>query len=60
MFVRGRVNPKAIVRLEGLGNLKKKKKSNDLIGDRTCDPSACSIRKFAGSIEVITSKIIQV
>jgi hypothetical protein len=39
--VRGRVDPRAIVRLEGLGKLKKK--FNDLIGNRTRDLLACSI-----------------
>jgi hypothetical protein len=37
---RGRVDPRAIVRLEGLGKLKK---SNDIMGTRTCDLLACSI-----------------
>jgi hypothetical protein len=39
--VRGRVDPRAIVRLEGSGELKKK--INDLIGNRTRYFSACSI-----------------
>jgi hypothetical protein len=38
--VRGSVNPRVIVRLEGLGQLKK---FNDLIGIRTRDLTACSI-----------------
>jgi hypothetical protein len=38
--VRGWVDPRAIVRLEGLGQLKK---SNDLTGSRTRDLPACSI-----------------
>jgi hypothetical protein len=38
--VRGWVDHRTIVRLEGLGQLKK---SNDLIGNRTRDLSACSI-----------------
>jgi hypothetical protein len=38
--VRGWVDTRAIVRLEGLGKLKK---SNDLIGNRTRDLLACSI-----------------
>jgi hypothetical protein len=38
--VRGRVDPRAIVRLEGLDQLKK---SNDLIGDQTRDLPACNI-----------------
>jgi hypothetical protein len=38
--VRGCVDPRAIVRVEGLGQLKKK--SNDLIGIRTRDLSTCS------------------
>jgi hypothetical protein len=37
--VRGRVDPKVIVRLEGLGQLKK---SNVLIGNRIRDLPACS------------------
>jgi hypothetical protein len=40
VYVRGRVDPTAIVRLEGLGQLKR---SNDLIGKRTRDLQACSI-----------------
>jgi hypothetical protein len=36
--VRGSVDPRAIVRLEGLGKLKK-----PLLGTRTCDLPACSI-----------------
>jgi hypothetical protein len=39
-LLRGWVDPSAIVRLEGLGKLKK---SNDLIGNRTRDLPACSI-----------------
>jgi hypothetical protein len=39
--VRGLVDPKAIVRLEGLGQLKKI--SSYLIGSRTRDVPACSI-----------------
>jgi hypothetical protein len=39
--VRGWVNPRAIVVLEGLGKLKKKKSSSS--GFRTCDPLACSV-----------------
>jgi hypothetical protein len=39
--VRGCVDPRAIVRLEGLGQLKKK--SNELIGNWTRDLPACSI-----------------
>jgi hypothetical protein len=35
------LSPKAIVRLEGLGKLKKK--SNDLIGTRTSDLPTCSM-----------------
>jgi hypothetical protein len=38
--VRGRVDPRAIGRLEGLGQLKI---SNDLIGTRSRDFPACSI-----------------
>jgi hypothetical protein len=38
--VRGRVDARAIVRLEGLGKLKK---SNNVLGNRTCDLPACSI-----------------
>jgi hypothetical protein len=38
--VRDRVDPRAIMLLEGLGQLKK---SNDLIGDRIRDLPACSI-----------------
>jgi hypothetical protein len=38
--VRGWVHPRAILRLEELGQLKK---SSDLIGNRTRDPPACSI-----------------
>jgi hypothetical protein len=38
--VRGRVDPRAIVRLEGLGQLKK---SNDLTGNQTRDLSACNV-----------------
>jgi hypothetical protein len=37
--VRDRVDPRDIVRLEGLGQLKI---SNDVIGNRTCDPRACN------------------
>jgi hypothetical protein len=37
---RGEVNPRAIMRLEGLGQLKK---SNDLIANRTRDLPSCSI-----------------
>jgi hypothetical protein len=33
-------DPRAIMRLEGLGELKK---FNDLMGNRTCDPPGCSI-----------------
>jgi hypothetical protein len=40
--VRGSVDPRAIVRLEVLGQLKKKK-SNDLIRNGTRDLPACSI-----------------
>jgi hypothetical protein len=40
IFVTGWVDPRAIVRLEGLGKLKK---SSDLMGNRTCDLPACSI-----------------
>jgi hypothetical protein len=39
--VRVRVNPRVIVRLEGLCKLEKK--SNDLVGNRTCDLPAYSI-----------------
>jgi hypothetical protein len=39
-FVRAWVDPRGIVRLEGVGQLKK---SNDLIGNRTHDFPACSI-----------------
>jgi hypothetical protein len=35
-----KVDPRALVRLEGLGQLRK---SNDLIGNRTHDLPACSI-----------------
>jgi hypothetical protein len=38
--VRGWVEPRVVVRLEGLGQLKK---SNDLIGNRTRDLPTCSI-----------------
>jgi hypothetical protein len=38
--VRGRVNPRAIMRLEGIGQLKK---SNDLIRNRTRDLMGCSV-----------------
>jgi hypothetical protein len=38
--IRGRVDPRAIVQLEGLGELKK---ANDLIGNRIPDFLACSI-----------------
>jgi hypothetical protein len=38
--VRGRVDPRAIVRLEGLGQLKK---YNDFMGSRTRDLPVCSI-----------------
>jgi hypothetical protein len=38
--VRGSVDPRAIVRLEGLGELKK---SDNFIGNRTPDLPACSI-----------------
>jgi hypothetical protein len=38
--VRGRVDPRDIVGLEGLGNINK---SNDLIGNRTPDLLACSM-----------------
>jgi hypothetical protein len=38
--VKGCVDPRAIMQLEGLGQLKK---SNDLIGNRTRDLPACSI-----------------
>jgi hypothetical protein len=35
--------PRATVRLEGLSQLKKKKKTDDLIGNRTRDLPGCSI-----------------
>jgi hypothetical protein len=40
IYVRGRVNSQGLVRLEGLGQLKK---SNDIIGVRTREIPACSI-----------------
>jgi hypothetical protein len=40
IFVRGRVNSRVMVRLEGLGKLKR---FNDLIGNRTHNIRACSI-----------------
>jgi hypothetical protein len=41
--VKGWVDPRTIVRLEGLGKLKKKKKKIHLIGTRTRNFPACSI-----------------
>jgi hypothetical protein len=41
--VRGRVDPRAIVRLEGLGQLKKKKCNHPITGNRNRDLPACSI-----------------
>jgi hypothetical protein len=46
-LLRGLVYPRAIVRLEGLGQLKN---SNDLIGNRTHDFPACSIMPEATTL----------
>jgi hypothetical protein len=48
--LRGRVDPRDIVRLVGLGKLKKK---NHLIGTSTSDLRACSIMPQADGIKAI-------
>jgi hypothetical protein len=43
IYIRGRVNPRATVRLEGLGKFEK---SNDLIWNRNHDLPVCSLHQL--------------
>jgi hypothetical protein len=52
--VRGWVDLKAIVRLEGLGKLKN---SNDLIGIRTHDLPTCSIVQCESSLKIFYPEV---
>jgi hypothetical protein len=52
--LRGLVDPRVIVRLEGLGKLKK---SNDLIGIRTRDLPACNIVLEATALPLALEKV---